>query len=474
MAQSAWFREDFAATTLEELSSSISSGDRADGTGASASEGFGVPLADGADRAGVWLETGDLVSRDLQAVINVWARLANSRGLYRNLPLGEFGGPSDEAPDGWRFFASDLPDRVTQSEYDWYLAAVFLTTSSFVKVTAGRVYVDDFTVFGEGLPEEGTIAEGFEAQGQWAPLGTGSGAPDRLEASASAAHSGEGGLAFSWTETFGGELRGIHLSPVPLPLPAIGGAGLQAGELLRIEQGRASIPVQVMAVTDLFPTVTDFRRPFLLLDVENYLTYLRLLPPGSLKTNPEEIWLSLSPGHDREAVIERIRDELPPYVSVTDRQEAAAQAAANPLAGGGWDGLTGFSMAGIGLVVVTVLLMHSVASVRAGSVDTAVARALGMSNRQLLMSLAAERWLMAGAAIAAGAAIGYWPGLELVQLLDVSLNRGSAVPPMIPEVHGLLLASVLAGLVLAVLASVALGALLAWRLSPVQVLREGA
>ena len=277
--------------------------------------------------------------------------------------------------------------------------------------------------------KKGAIAEGFEAQGQWAPLGTGSGAPDRLEASASAAHSGEGGLAFSWTETFGGELRGIHLSPVPLPLPAIGGAGLEAGELLRIEQGRASIPVQVMTVSDLFPTVTDFRRPFLLLDVENYLAYLRLLPPGSLKTNPQEIWLSLSPGHDREAVIESIRDELPPYVSVTDRQEAAVQAAANPLAGGGWDGLTGLSMAGIGLAVVTVLLMHSVASVRAGSVDTAVARALGMSNRQLLMSLAAERWLMAGAAIAAGAAIGYWPGLELVQAagrVSQQRQRGAA------------------------------------------------
>ena len=158
---------------------------------------------------------------------------------------------------------------------------------------------------------------------------------------------------------------------------------------------------------------------------------------------------------------------------IKERRVAAALASTNPLAGGGWDGLTGLSMAGIGLAVATVLLLHSAASVRAGRVDTAVARALGLSSGQLMVSLAAERWLMAGAAIAAGAAIGYWPGLELVQLLDLTYSGAASVPPMIPQVHDVLLVSVLAGLIAAVMVSVAFGAILARRLSPVEVLREG-
>ena len=288
-----------------------------------------------------------------------------------------------------------------------------------------------------------------------------------------AARSGDGGIAFSWVEPFSGEQRGLHVSPVPLPIPAIGGAGLSAGQLLRIGQGRASVPVMVVGVTELFPTVTSFRRPFLIVDINSYLPYLRLLPPGSLKTAPEEVWVAINPEYEREAVIAALEEELPLFTGVTDRLEAAERASANPLAGGGWDGLTGMSMAGIGLAVVTALLLHSAASVRAGRTDTAVAKALGLSSRQLILSVAAERWLMAGAAIAAGAAIGYWPGLQLVQLLDLTHSGAGSVPPMIPGAHGGLLAAVLAGLIAAVMASVGLGVLLVRRLNPVEVLREG-
>jgi len=122
----------------------------------------------------------------------------------------------------------------------------------------------------------------------------------------------------------------------------------------------------------------------------------------------------------------------------------------------------------------TALLLHSWASVRAVRVDTAVAKALGMSGRQLFLSLIAEKWLMGGVAIVAGAAIGYWPGLELVQLLDSTSNSMGPLPPMIPEVNIPLLASVLAGLAVAVMASAFLAAAMAQRSRAIDVLREGA
>jgi hypothetical protein len=467
LAQSAWFREDFAEATLPELLALITN------PGDSQTDGeFGIPLPAGAERIGIWLETADLQDRDLQASINIWARLSNDGGRYRNVSLGGFGGPGDDVPGGWRFASGDLPDRIKESDQQWSLAAILFTTSSYVKVTSGHIHADDFTVFGATLPKEGIVTEDFESLGRWSPLGTSTGVPDRLEMTPDAAHSGVAGLTLSWTEPFSGEQRGLHISPVPLPLPAIGGPGLYPGQFLRIGQGRSSIPVEVVAVSDLFPTVTNLYRPFLLLDLDSYLSYLRLLPPGSLDTSPEEIWLSLDPGYDAQTVIAEITENLAGFASVKDRRSDAARASSNPLAGGGWDGLTGLSMAGIGLAVVTVLLLHSAASVRAGRVDTAVARALGMSSRQLFLSLAAERWMMAGAAIAAGAAIGYWPGLELVQLLDLNHTGSGSAPPMIPQVHVILLASVLAGLTAAVTASVVLGVLLIRRLSPVDVLRE--
>ena len=491
MAQATWFREDFATATLPELASYIYPDYDAHGDNE-----VGIPLPLGVERIGVWLEAGDLKGRELQADINVWARLADADRRYRNVSLGGFGGPStssggEETGAGWQFLEGELPDRMARSDRQWFLAAIFFSTSSFVKVTAARVHIDGFTAFGpradtDDGPQEGIVLEEFDTLGNWQPLGATGSIPDTLAIGEGRPHpnpppEGEGisrtGLTFSWEEPFGGEQRGIHLSPVSLPLPAIGGvgpsasSGLSVGQSLRIEHGRASIPIEVVGISNLFPTVTSFHRPFLILDINSYQSYLRFLPPASVQPSQPEIWLSLDPAYNRKSVIADVTEQLPPLASVTDRQEAATSASRNPLAGGGWNGLTGLSMAGMGLVVLTALLLHSGASARAGSVDTAVARALGMSNRQLFLSLGAEKWLMGGVAIVVGAAIGYWPGLALVRLLDPTSRGTGPVPPMIPEVHGLLLFSVLIGLAAALAASAVLAAFLAHRARPVDVLR---
>ncbi len=481
IAQATWFRDDFASSTLPQLASYL-----LPSLDAPRGDVVGVPLPSGVDRIGVWLETSDLQGRELQADINLWARLADEGGRYRNVSLGGFGGPGEEATPswsmGWRFMEGELPDRLVESNRQLFLTAIFFSTSSFVKVTAARIHMDAFTAFGPSLPQEGVAVEEFDTLGNWEAFGITGSVPDTLAIAADAARppesaggpepvEGATGLTFSWQEPFGGEQRGVHLSPVPLPLSAIGGAGLYQGQSVRIEHGRASIPVRVVGVSDLFPTVTSFHRPFLILDINSYQSYLRILPPASAQPTPPEIWLSLDPAYERESVIAGVTEQLPPLASVTDRLREAANASRNPLAGGGWNGLTGLSMAGIGLVVLTALLLHSGASARAGSVDTAVARALGMSNPQLFLSLGAEKWLMGGLAIVIGAAIGYWPGLELVRLLDPTSRGTGPVPPMIPEVHGLLLFSVLVGLAAALAASAVFAAVLAHRAKPVDVLR---
>ena len=467
LAQSSWFRDDFAGAALPDIAAQIKAV-----PSVPSGNGSGVALPAGLERIGVWANTGSLEEHELHADINVWAKVTNSTGRYWNVSLGGFGGPRDESPYGWRLFSGDLPGSGEATGEGWSLVAIFFTTSSFVKVPAGRIDIDDLTVFGPGLAESGVVLDTIDSPGGWRPFGTGLGAPDRLENLPGAARTGTMGLAFSWVEPFRGGQRGIHVSPFQLPLPAIGGPGLRSGQSLQIQHGTTTVPIEVVGTAELFPTITSFRRPFLILDLDAYLSYLRLLPPGGLDTAPQAIWLSLAPGQDRETVLEGISESLPPLISVTDRQGEAVKAANNPLAGGGWNGLTGLGVAAIALAVVTALLLHSAASVQSGRVDTAVARALGLKSEQLFLSLAAERWLMAGLAIAVGAAIGYWPGLELVQLLEVSGSGGESVPPMIPKVHGVLLASVLGGLIVAVMASVALGWMLVRRLSPVEVLRE--
>ena len=148
-------------------------------------------LPTGADAIGVWLETGDLKDHELQADINVWARLADANGRYRNVSLGGFAGPSDTGAEGWRLLKGEMPDGSADASRQWFLAAITFSTSSFVAVPAGRVHMDDFTVFGSSLPGDGVVVESFNALGNWHPLETAGSFPDRLEISTPVRHAQE-------------------------------------------------------------------------------------------------------------------------------------------------------------------------------------------------------------------------------------------------------------------------------------------
>ena len=151
----------------------------------------------------------------------------------------------------------------------------------------------------------------------------------------------------------------------------------------------------------------------------------------------------------------------------------AALAERNPLAGGGWNGLTIFSMVAIGVAVLLTLIVHAVVSVRMGKTDLAVARALGFSRRQFVLSLATERTIIAVLAIVAGAAIGYWPGLEILGLMDLTPQGEVPVPPMVPSAQASLMNGGIAGLVVAAAFSVWLAVVAERRLDTAEVLRGG-
>ena len=150
LAQSAWFREDFSEASLKELSALITTA-----TKMPTEEDVRIPLPTGSESIGVWVETSDLEGRELQSSVNTWARLSNRQGRYRNVSLGGFGGPDNVPPGGWLFLSGELPERVQESAEEWSLAAIFFTTSSFVKVTGGTMYVDEFSALGPGLPGAG-------------------------------------------------------------------------------------------------------------------------------------------------------------------------------------------------------------------------------------------------------------------------------------------------------------------------------
>ena len=81
--------------------------------------------------------------------------------------------------------------------------------------------------------------------------------------------------------------------------------------------------------------------------------------------------------------------------------------------------------------------------------------------------------IVAVLAIAAGAALGYWPGLEILELVDLTPQGDAPVPPLLPSIKGWLMTGVLAGLLAASVLAVGFAVVAARRLNPAEVLRGG-
>ena len=477
MAEAAWFREDFFPGGLQEISRLLRPRPfRSD------LSGTGIPMPEDTVSLGVWVDPSFLFELDLRADVNMWVRVMTATGIYRNLSMGnilERDAPADSGPESadssngpWRLFTGDLP-AVSPASLPFELVSLFFTTSSTARLSEGVLHLDDITAFGPSSGPDGLVIEGFEGLAPWAPLANQGRTPDVVERAAASARSGVAGLRFSWQASFLTGQRGVHLPPGPFPIPAIGGPDFRLGQRVRVKVGNLAVPVQFVGITSHFPTLYPDWGPFLIVDLTDYRDYVRRLPSSSLD-RPDEMWLSLDPGADRQQIIAEIPDWIPGLVSVKDREAVAELAGRNPLAGGGWDGLTAFSMVAIGIAVLLTLTVHALVSIRMGRMDLAVARVLGFSRRQFLLSLATERLIVAGLAIAAGAAMGYWPGLELLELLDLTPQGDAPVPPLTPTIRGWLMAGVLSGLLAASALSVGFAVVAVRRLNTAEVLRGGA
>ena len=473
LSKTAFFRDDFFPGGLPAISRLLRSR-----LFSSSLAGTGILLPEDAVSLGVWVDPSSLFDKNLQFGVNMWARVMTADGNYRTFSMGDIvekEGPDAtdlKAVDGrWRLFTGDLPT-IGQIAEPFELVSVFFSTTPTNRLSDGVLNLDDITAFGPSSGPEGLVIEGFEGLAPWAPLANQGPVPDATQRNGISARNGGAGLQFSWTTPISNGQRGIHLPPGPFPIPAIGGPDFQVGEQVRMKMGNLAVPLQIVGVVTHFPTLIPDRKPFFLTNLTDVTEYARRLPLSDLK-GPAEMWLAVDPGADRDQVVAAVGELVPGLISVRDSAAIASLAERNPLAGGGWNGLTIFSMVAVGIAVLLTLTVHALVSIRMGRMDLAVARVLGFSRRQFLLSLATERLIIAVLAIAAGAAMGYWPGLEVLELIDLTPQGNDPVPPLLPSVQGWLMAGVLAGLLAASTLSVAFAVVAARRLNTADVLRGG-
>ena len=472
-----WFREDFAGKSLSELMELLRPVSLP-----SSSFGSGILVPGDATRIGVWVDLTGLNSGTLVSDLNLWTRIYTSQGIFHNLFLGEVSKArtglsarkvsGDGAESGWTYFEEEVKDTVNPSGEPLRLVSFYLSRKSFARTPPGTISLDDVTVKGPSSPPGGLVVEDFESSGGWAPLVNQGQAPDVVERATTAARSGNAGLRFTWEETFKDAPRGVVVPPDPFPLPAIGGPNFSVGQIVRVKAGRKLVPVVIRGTTDYFPTLNALNRPFMIVPLEPYKQYVRRTSLERVK-EPNAFWASVQDDADRVQVVASLHERIGAFVSIKDRDLLVETARRNPLAGGGWNGLTFLSMTAITVAVLLTLVIHSLVAIHTGRVDLAVARTLGFSRLQLALSLALERGLTAIFGLVVGSVVGIWLSRWVLGFMDIDARGRPIIPPMVLEVQDGLVVGALGGLIAATLLGLLVAVVFVRRLNVPDVLRTG-
>ena len=125
------------------------------------------------------------------------------------------------------------------------------------------------------------------------------------------------------------------------------------------------------------------------------------------------------------------------------------------------------------MAVVLALGTHAAVAVRTGRVELTVARALGFSRGQMLMSLVLERLVVALVGMVAGAVVGAVLAWWTLGFLDRSSSGREIVPPMLITTEQWIIALTVISLVVAAVLAILLAAVQAGRLRPSDILRTG-
>ncbi|MBI4338019.1 MAG: hypothetical protein HY683_09370 [Chloroflexi bacterium] len=420
----------------------------------------GVRVPDNAEQLGLWVRP----SRPMPSV-RVWLQVKDAGGQRHELPLGS---PSENA---WMLLLAPLEQiQIRGAPTPLSVTAVYITATSLVDAGPGALLFDDIL---DGLPQgvPPNVLEGFEGQSPWDAFPLLSGAKDTLEVGPQAAHSGQAGLSFAWSEPLSNQPRGAFIPPVSLPLKAVGGPGFQEGQNLVLSMQGRPVPVVITDTVRYFPTLYPARGPFMVLGLDSLDTYLSSLPfTGGL--SPDEYWLALSPSADRGAARKEITKVLPLGGQVRDSVQEVRRLAGDPLIAGGWRGLGLLALIGLGGALVLGWALHSALMVQQSRTELVVLRALGFSGRQVGLLLGAEALAVAATGIVAGFGLGTWLGRWTLGYVRLTAGSAPPVPPPVLAQDGLLTALTYGAVVLALATGTGLAILLALHLRMPEVLRE--
>ena len=428
-----WYRDDFSDQPLDSVMNALSQHPQVKP----------LTISPGATEVGLWVKPLEEYSN-----INVWLVVEDSTAAIALLSAGAVG--SSE----WHLLRADVPSRLMPP---LRLVSVQISEPGFgSNRTAGNLLLDDIHVVAG--PQNGEyLLEDFEGLPRWMPISTDFLSSDRITQTGDEAYHGKKSGLFSFGSNTVAGMRGFYQSPTGGAIPVVASSsfmeatGARVGFRLTARIGGRLIPIVVRDTVDFFPTMSPIGGGFLLADLNDLMSHLRILSPLATVA-PNELFLSGVPAASDE-VLQSVNILTQMYGEVRDRDSLLESMRVDPLTSPSWKATVivalGIVLIAAGLGYVTYLLAVAGRS----SDEMGFLQSVGFSRFQVIGLLAFEHLAVA----AVGLGLGTWAGLLVSRLMVSSVavtERGEQVlPPFVLMIDWSLMLPVYAALVAVFLAA---------------------
>ncbi len=460
----AWWRDDIASDSPQELAALIKSRD---------TDGFLIPTDT------EWLTA--LVKPDTQRYdTGLVARIRDESGLYHSLTIGNLeprsvtvGTPyscSERVPieDGEGFKPPDwcrigiplkpLRDNTVNGDNLWleFIGISRRPVEDAPQPTTGSVRIKDIS----SASADGRLTLLTDFRNTINRRTTGAGFGDLGARIDPFSEFASDGAVLTWSQPRFGQLKGVRIGTSDGALKVIGSnwfkneLGSKTGDTTRLFLGNRSTAVEFVAFTDYFPTFPSASSPYVIADLREIQRIMSIdQTRGADATN--ELWIS-APDADLSD-LDQINDLLTiNNLSARLSQHANSEVTrsrSDALTAAGWSGYLAFGFIAVTTVSVLAFIVTGWTTYRLRRLELAVLKSMGLSMRQMLIMIGLEQIVIASISLAIGAGIGLMLSAVLLPYL-AGKDASTLAPPMAVEIGmrmlGLLLGIVTAALIASV------------------------
>ena len=277
---------------------------------------------------------------------------------------------------------------------------------------------------------------------------------------------GAGGAILTWSQPAWRELKGVVIGDNTPVVNVIGGrwfrdvVGLGIGERVRVYLGSRDVDVVFRGFADYFPTFGFGQSPYVIADLQRVRDILVIDDPTSADSI-NELWFNLE--SDDPAILDRVDALLSQALSAQPRiQDASSERSrfvADPLASLGWNSFLTFGLISIVAITVLAFTLNGWTAYRLRSLELAVLRSLGLTQRQWMLLICLEQTVPPLVAAAIGSGVGLALSAVLLPYM-AGQDIETLAPPMLVSI-GWRMFGIACGLI-AVGLAVSIGSVMIW------------